>query len=94
MAAASATLDFVSVLIPTAARSMNKKKKKKKIINNVFLSFWLLLFCRRRRRRSDRTEPSRAAIWTVCLSSIINIRAWMRGGREFDGDDDGWRRLF
>ena len=102
MIAASATLDFVLVLIPSNSCTNNNENKERekregKIINNVFPTIlppksksFRLLFCR---VRSDRTDCSATAIWTVCLSSIINIRAWMRGGREFDGDDDGWRRL-
>ena len=131
MIAASATLDFVVVVIPPSFFSYiasnscmnsnnsnnnnNKKekerkkererKRKRKIINNVFPSFLppkpksfrLMLFCAAATAAAFvPTEQTIAtAIWTVCLSSIINIRAWMawmRGGREFDGN--GWRRLF
>ncbi len=120
MAAASATLDFVVVVIPRhlcphrASNSCTNnvtqrtaiRKERKRLLITFFRAFccaeaksFRLLLCRRclrrrRRHRPDSTEPNRTAVWTVCLSSIINIRAWMRGGREFDGDGDGWRRLF
>jgi hypothetical protein len=123
MIAASATLDFVVVVIPpslphrasnSCAEQQQEKEKKGLLIMFIFFffsfpeqfffifHFVFFLFSsfhlppkpksfRPHRCRSDRITAT--AIWTVCLSSIINIRACdARGGREFDGD--GWRRLF